>query len=355
MNKIKFSKWRKGLVLSATFLFALFLVVSCKKKDSLLGQNSLDSNELLNSGGIDTFSLNTFSIFEDSVITDNPAFAILGSYTDPVFGKVNSEFYTQFRLSGINPNFGTTSDIIIDSFVLGLEYTGYYGKTGTQIVEAYEINEPNVMSLDSIYYAFSTQSTKTTNLVPAANQSVNLNPSNVTVIGNDTVDSQLRIYIDTNLARSIFDEWESNPTTFTSNTEFLQFFKGLHIKTNNPVQSSGNGGVFYFNLNDALSKLTIYYRQGGQQKTYDLLINSECVDFNHVEVDRSGTHVETVINDTISGQSQFYAQSFNSRAVVQIPGLSNIPKNAIIHKVCVKGHLVEIGRASCRERVLRLV
>ena len=75
MNKIKFSKWRKGLVLSATFLFALFLVVSCKKKDSLLGQNSLDSNELLNSGGIDTFSLNTFSIFEDSVITDNPAFA----------------------------------------------------------------------------------------------------------------------------------------------------------------------------------------------------------------------------------------------------------------------------------------
>jgi len=336
MNKIKFSKWRKGLVLSATFLFALFLVVSCKKKDSLLGQNSLDSNELLNSGGIDTFSLNTFSIFEDSVITDNPAFAILGSYTDPVFGKVNSEFYTQFRLSGINPNFGTTSDIIIDSFVLGLEYTGYYGKTGAQIVEAYEINEPNVMSLDSIYYAFSTQSTKTTNLVPAANQSVNLNPSNVTVIGNDTVDSQLRIYIDTNLARSIFDEWESNPTTFTSNTEFLQFFKGLHIKTNNPVQSSGNGGVFYFNLNDALSKLTIYYRQGGQQKTYDLLINSECVDFNHVEVDRSGTHVETVINDTISGQSQFYAQSFNSRAVVQIPGLSNIPKNVIIHKATLE-------------------
>ena len=38
----------------------------------------------------------------------------------------------------------------------------------------------------------------------------------------------------------------------------------------------------------------------------------------------------------VSGQSQFYAQSFNSRAVVQIPGLSNIPKNAIIHKATLE-------------------
>jgi hypothetical protein len=39
-----------------------------------------------------------------------------------------------------------------------------------------------------------------------------------------------------------------------------------------------------------------------------------------------------VISDTVSGQKEFYAQAFKSRAVVQIPGISNIPKKSIIHK-----------------------
>lgn len=333
--QIKPTAWRRGLLLSATFLLVLTIAPACKKKENLIGNNTINPDELLNSGGIDTFSLITFTVPADSVITDNGAYGILGSYNDPVFGPMKAEIYTQFRLSSLSQNFGT-DPIDIDSVVLGLEYVNKYGDNGPQTFQVYEINDVNGLSLDSTYYSTDTFATTGLDLMQSGMETVDLNPDAVTVIGGDTVDTQLRLYLDTLLGWNIIQESINNPSTFSSNDNFLTFFKGLRIKTNNPVQSSGQGGMFYFNLNDALSKLTIYYTQSGIQKTFDLLINSECADFNHVEVDYNMTNVEQVINDTISGQVQFYAQAFSSRAVVRIPGLDNIPKNAVIHKAILE-------------------
>ncbi len=329
--------WRKGLFLSATFLLSIILATSCKKKETSLGQNTIDQNNILSSAGIDTFQLRTFTIAVDSVISDNPAFALLGSYNDPVFGTVNAEFYTQFRLEGLNPDFGDLNTIAIDSFVLGLEYSGFYGESGDQTFEVYEITDPNGLHLDSTYYSFSTLAVGANNLMAAGKEVVYMDENDITVIGADTVDPQLRLHLDTNKARTFLeDAMINNPTAFTSNEEFADYFKGFLVRTNNGPQASGDGGVFYFNLNDALSKATIYYTQAGVQQSFDFLINSNSADFNHIDIDNFGTKVETVINDTISGMTEFYSQSFASRAVIQIPGLSNIPKNAIVHSAVLE-------------------
>lgn len=322
--------WRKVFGFSATFLLVLFITAGCKKKDSNLGINTIDPNELLNSTQIDTFSLTTFSIKEDSVISDNPAYAVLGSYNDPKFGTFKGSFYTQFRLSGTNPNFGDISTITIDSLILGLEYAGYYGSFTSQTLEIFEMTES--IYIDSTYYSFSTKNHSVTNLVETGFETFTPDPNGITVIGVDTVDTQLRIRLNTALAQQFITEAASGSNTFASNDNFLNYFKGLHVKVNNGIQSSGTGGAFYFDLNDALSKMTIYYTQDLIQKRYDFLINSECADFNHVDVNNTGTNVQTVINDTISGQSEYYAQAFNSRAIIDIPGIENIPKNAVIHK-----------------------
>ena len=333
--------WRKGLALSATFLLSIFLIVSCKKKENIIGQNTIDQNEIMASGGIDTFSLRTFSYMPspDSIITDNPAFGVLGSYIDPVFGEFNSEIYTQFRLSGLDPDFGNLSVVTVDSFVLALEYIGAYGEAGFQTVEVYEITEdmhdPN--DVDSVYYASSTLSTDPIDLVRTGYSSVEMDRYKMSVVGGDTLNSpQLRIHLDPAFAEQMMLD-AALGSDFVDNESFLSYFKGLHIKTNNS-QVSGEGGVFYFNLNDPASKLTIYYTQHGQPKEFDFLINSSCADFNHVEVDKdlSGIAVQTVLNDTVSGQNQYYAQSFGPRAVVQIPGLSDIPNNAVIHKAVLE-------------------
>lgn len=327
--------WRKGLFLSATFLFSVFLFFACKKKENPLGSNVIDQNQLLASAGIDTFQLKTFNYFDDSIISDNAAFGLLGSYVDPVFGRYNAEIYTQFRLEGLNPDFGDLNTIAVDSFVLALKYINMYGKTGPQTFEVYEIGED--LSIDSTYYSFTTKAhLNNTNLVQPGKETIEVNSKNLTVVGQDTLDSQLRIPLSTSKAKSMLIEAMSGSTTFATNESFLSYFKGLHIRTNNIGQSSGDGGVAYFSLNDPASKLVMYYTQNGVQKTFSFLINSSCADFNHVDIDNSMTAVEAVNNDTITGQIQYFTQSFGSRAVVEIAGLSNIPSTAVIHSAVLE-------------------
>ena len=155
--------WRNGVMLSATFLSGIFLFSACNKADSTLGLNALDPSDLLNATQVDTFMLETYTVVEDSVITDNPAFSLLGSYNDPQFGTFDASFYTQLRLSGINPNFGDISTITVDSIVLGLEYAGYYGKFNQQTIEVYQLTES--IDLDSTYYAFTSKTVNNVNLV----------------------------------------------------------------------------------------------------------------------------------------------------------------------------------------------
>jgi hypothetical protein len=324
------NSWRKVFGLSATFLITLLVVVACKKKESTLGNDVLDPNSLLNSSQVDTFQLTTFTIAEDSLISDNPAYAVLGSYNDPKFGKVEASFYTQVVLSGLNPNFGDISAITVDSLVLGLEYADYYGELSPQTVEVYQLTEK--IDVDSTYYSFQDKAHSSTNLVVPGYETFTPTPNGETIIGEDTVDAQLRIRLNNSLATQLINESASGGTNYSSIDNFTSYFKGLYVKVNNGSQLSGKGAVFYFNLNDPLSKMTIYYTQAGEQKTFDFLINSECADFNHVDIDNSGKPVQNVINDTISGQTEFYAQAFKSRAIVKIPGLKNLPKKCVIHK-----------------------
>jgi len=264
---------------SLLFLLTLALL-ACKKKDQLLGKELLGPDVLLNGVTTDTFYLATSVILEDSMITDNAANVVLGSYNDPKFGTFTSSFYTQLRLAGVNPNFGDPSAIVVDSFILGLEYAGL----------------------------------------------------NFTIIGDDSVQAQLRIPLDTNLAKQFIAEATNGSSTFASNTNFQSYFKGLLVQTNNGSQSVGQGGVFYFNLNDPGTKLTIYYRQGGVEKTYDFLMNSTCADFSHVNINRNGSAVEQVINNPSQGLQEFYAQAFGVRAKVVIPGLNQFTENQLIHR-----------------------
>jgi hypothetical protein len=323
-------KWRGVFRLSATFLIASICLLACKKKVTTVGVHSIDPSEILQSGEIDTFTINTFTFQEDSIKTSNPLYALLGSYVDPVFGKVDASLYTQFALPSTNFNFEDFSAITIDSVVLGLAYRGFYGVQDAQTFEVYQITED--LSLDSTYYQFSSKAVNSTNLVVPGYEVITPNVNDVTVVGADTVESQLRLRLDNSLATSVFAEAENNPSTFQSQANFKSYFKGLHVKVNNPSQQANEGGVFYFSLNSSNSEVTIFYKQNGESKTYTLEINSSCADFNHIDFDMTGTAVANQIADSTLGNVSYYAQALNLRAAISLPNLSSIPKNAVIHK-----------------------
>jgi len=323
--------WRKGWFLSATFLLLVSTtMVSCKKKDHTIGGDLVDASELLESGAIDTFSLFTSTYYVDSVRSSNRFFGLLGSYQDPTFGYVNSEIYTQLQLFSPSPDFGDLNDITIDSVVMSLVYSGMYGSPGNQTVEVFEIGGTEVLSDTAVYYTDQTFPETGSDLVALGQSVYYMNPDLPTFIDTTEVEPQLRIKLDTNLGWQFLNESVNNPASFASNDAFVDYFKGIKIKTNNGAQASGKGGIFYFDMSDSDTKMTIYYKVNGVRSTYDFLITSTTPDFNHIDFIQ-GSKVQAVINNPALGQKEFYAQSFKSRAVLKIPGLANIPPNAIVH------------------------
>jgi hypothetical protein len=324
--------WRKGIFLSATFLVLLSLsggMVSCKKKLKPAGEGALSEDALLSSEGIDTFALRTYSIPRDSVSTRDPRFNLLGSYHDPVFGTVEANFYTQISLSGVSPNFGDFNEITIDSFVVSFRFGGYYGNMTHQLFEVYELDDN--LYKDSSYYSFSTAAVKPDNLVPTANNEgyIRPNPLANTIVGTDSAaPPQLRIPLDTVFARDLMQLAAASAT----NDVFIEQFKGLHFRVNNGMQAPGQGGVVYLESINPASKLTVYYKQDTIPREFDFLIGAALADFNHVDIDNTGTRVGTVLQDTISGQQEFYAQVFGSRAKIEFPTIENLPKNIVIHQ-----------------------
>ena len=128
--------WRKVLILSACFVFALTSLESCKKDSTSFGLNSLNPDDLIASGGKDTFNLITYSESFDSVPTQNQSYAIVGSMHDPKTGIFKATFYSQFDYSGTLA-LPSGAVPIVDSVVLGLKYVtnGAYGKIDAQTFE----------------------------------------------------------------------------------------------------------------------------------------------------------------------------------------------------------------------------
>lgn len=314
-------------------ILLLLLFTTACKKDNGIGKDIIDPDALLNGITTDTFELYTYSILEDSTETKNVSNVLLGSYNDPKFGKVDASIYTEFRLPGLNPNFGDPSQIVIDSFVLALEYVGYYGDLSAQKFEVYQLTDSIQNASDVKYYQFSTLPTGSTNWVASGQETITPDPINDAIVAGAEVDPQLRIHLDTNRAWDFINEAITNPSSFASNTAFQAYFKGLKIGVNNPNQAAGKGAILYMDINNnPASKMTIYFKVNGVKKTYDFTLNSNCADFVHIDHDQTNTPVAALIADSTLGQKSFYAQANKVRAMIKIPGLDQLPDNIVIHR-----------------------
>ncbi|WP_165851406.1 DUF4270 family protein [Brumimicrobium aurantiacum] len=335
MTRIKNNKlrtWREISIFFAAFFCLSIAFTSCKKKRSAVGSDALSSETLMNSKGVDTFQLKTSTVEQDSIFSMDPAFNLIGSYNDEVFGTVDANFYTQLTLSGFSPDFGDLTQITIDSAVMAFEYGGYYGDLNEQLFEVYEIQDE--LTRDSSYLRTSTTNVFSQNLVPTLNNEGLITPDteSMTVVGDDTLDPQLRIPLDTNFARDLLG-YAQNAST---DEDFLQSFKGLHFKVNNSMNSPGEGSIVYLASSEAASKLTVYYTKNGESSFYDFIINGSAVDYNHVDTDFTGTKVEQVINDPTLGQTEYYVQAFSTLAKVEFSSIDSLPDNIIIHEATLE-------------------
>jgi len=330
----KFKSWRRVLFLSAAFLLALSVGTGCKKETSSLGASALNPDDLLASGAIDTFRIHTFSEESFSVRTDDQIFGLVGAYNDPKMGIMDASLYTQLTIAG-TMTLPANATILIDSLVLALEYGGYYGKLSPQTFEVYRLDD--TLSLTTSYYRTSTKNHLGGNITdpaPSWSPTITPNPTKQVVIGNDTIPAQLRLRLDTLVARSLVDDLQAGNSAFTNSTNFQNYFKGLHIKVSNPSPAPSTGGIMYFKMGGTgRTKMTIYYHISGDPlaRTLDFPINANTADFNSVSITNIPAVQNVIDNPATNNQEQFYAQALKSYGGVQFAGIDNLPANCVIH------------------------
>ncbi|MCD4746408.1 MAG: DUF4270 domain-containing protein [Bacteroidales bacterium] len=298
------------------FILFCFIVISCIKDPDEIGLNLLEHQQL-DVEFDTTVQIISYSKREDSVRTDEISLNLLGSYFDPVFGKNTASIYTQLRLSVNSPDF--EEDPILDSIVLTLAYYGYYGDTTTpQTIKVYEIIES--LYIDSTYY--SNQSIPN-NGIEIASYNFTPTPSDSVMVDTVKYAPHLRINLDPEFGNKILNASEDE---LSNNENFIEFIKGIYI-TAEPVNTTGEGAVLYFNLISSLSEVVIYYNDSAE---YQLVINENSARFNNYEhynyEDATIEFKNQVINeDTTLGKDKIYLQAMGGvKAKIKFPEILDL-------------------------------
>ena len=280
----------KKILTCTLVLLTCIVFSSCKDEHTNIGEDLLGNLE--NTVFTDTITLQAYSVLEDTINTTNTSANILGHVFDPVFGKSNAGIFTQLSLSGAAVNFGNHP--VIDSLILTIQLSGYYGDTNSCVgIRVHQLNE--ALNSETKYYQNSTVSYDPTPL----NYSLTgytIRPNSSIIADTSVLSPHLRIRLSQQFGQYLLNHQED------LNNRFQDFLKGLFI---NAISHSGNDGyMLTTNMTSALSGMTLYYHndnENGQRYTFSCSEN--CVRFTKFEHEYSTSTNTDFIQEVLQGQS----------------------------------------------------
>lgn len=142
-------RFNKFLSLTIFALVALF-IVSCEEKPTTIGSGLLPGSDFVLTRSIDTLSTRSYTMYDDSISSDNPNVSFIGQIYDPYFGTTNAGFVTQIRLK---PEWDDLS-FTIDSVKLILYILDVKGGAETDVPHILKISEiSEQIYTDKEYYS----------------------------------------------------------------------------------------------------------------------------------------------------------------------------------------------------------
>lgn len=311
--------------LSAFFLIAFF-VSSCSNPAGWIGVAIQPEDSKLNLRYTDTAEIIAYSNLEDSIRTDFLSRNTIGSVYDPVFGITTAGVYVQFVPESAKQDFGSNRQL--DSLVLQFKNAGYYGDTTTELTfHTYEMEEQYFF--DSTYYSNSKFAISPTDY---SNYSFYPTPNDSSVVDGDTITPVLRIPLNNNsaLGQYLLDATVEEMEDIDS---FLEYFYGLFIVAE-PESVPQSGSLLFYDILSSLSKMTLYYRNTGEDGQEDTLRFSYLVPSFAGRVNRYSHHYDLADPafqdqvlppaDTTLGQNTLYIQGFAGvRIFINIPNMKN--------------------------------
>ena len=316
--RAKINLKRKQFYVGVAALICATTLFSCKDNP---GQIGLDTGGNTNITVVDTFSVFTRTVREDSFISDQLSYYILGAINSNDYGKSQSAIAMNFTLPAV-PNFSFPPGSQVDSVFLVMEYAGanqFNGNTSTALAfEVQEITEQ--LHIDTTYYSSRNISADPTPIGFATDQ---FNPDDsITVIFKGTTQKQapqLRIRLDN---ATFGSKLVASPASnFTSNTALQSFIKGLNVKANNDFLPPNDGSAAWFALKRGISGIHVYYNDT-QFVNFPVTDASSVI--NLYRHDFSGSAVESQLNTSGNYNTGYLQSMAGTRLLVEIPGLDNI-------------------------------
>lgn len=272
--------------LPALLLLAL-LAGACADEESRLGVNLVDNNTLYDGQSVTFTADRALSVRDDSLLTTNYTYGIIGNWTDATFGSVSATLYTQIAL---DDNTGTINlaENIIDSVMLSLVLvpSQTFPDTDATYLFHFEVMQlAEAIETGSLYYA--------TDALPVDASHTYFN-ADVTVSPTDTVVS---LKLDNSISEVL--NQSASAEEFAANT------KGLRIR----ITGDADDGMVTINfaaINTCLQVHHRYLETDTSDNIYTFLLGTGTTHFTHFEHDYSASVTGGV--DSLDGTTALYLE-----------------------------------------------
>ena len=231
--------------------FALF--AACNEKESDIGVDLQDPATLYN-GICDTAYGTAYTVFDDSLLTSAQSNALIGCYSDAVFGSSEGILFTQITTAdnaGVEFDQNSMIDSAVLSFSLAALYPENLGSKSYRNLhfEVYQLAEPVLR--DSAYYAFDELPINGTCFFDGT----------VQVEQSDSMVVSMRL-------NENFLAYVRN-RSYASSTDFETAMKGIRVR----LVNDGTPQAATVNLAAAGTGLGIYYRYANGSDTIARIYN----------------------------------------------------------------------------------
>ncbi len=326
---------------SGILIIALYcLTFSCADPTSL-GTDLLEQDQA-NVFVTDTLTLQLSTITEDRVKTYDPDpnlqfdTYLFGDYVDPIMGKTTAGIFTQLSTTSVVPDLMIRAQV--DSIVLQLSYDSlaFYGdRSESYGISVFRLTE--AMDSGADYY-----SDAQFDYDPDPLGSINFTPfyGPVSLIDYDSLDNglgqtyeappHLRIPISTTFGEALI----ADTSALRETTEFLDFLKGFYIKPS----TENNNGIMGFNLNAAITGLTVYYTNYDStsnedvSRFYTFAPGSSSAKTTFVQTEFSEEVTNAINGSVAAGDTAAYIQGLAGPNIrIDIPYATDL-QNVIVNK-----------------------
>lgn len=304
------------------FFFTILLTVfSCKNTESDLGLDLMPDKGEFYSSQTDTFTINAFTVKDDSIKTDSLSSNIIGSINDQFFGKSSASVVSQLTITQTGISFGTSPKV--DSAILYIRWDKnyYYGNLKSQqSIKVYENNE----KIEESKKYYSNYNVTLGNSMGEWTGSFNHTDSIKLQYEQQKIKVAPGLIIKLN--KQVGEKFANASSTVYSSVEsFMDFFKGIIIKSEYTGLNIGEGGIAAIDMFTGQSQLIVYYNDSLQ---HNFELNNNCSNYNLYNYQHTNSDLLNQIANPSKNYNTTYIQSMGScKTKIEIPHLLNLVKD----------------------------